>query len=88
MMNSFVEAQNSLKRKSYPEARHSVEAWQSHAVRFSFKPEVMKSPGLKPVEAQNARLARLWPLSNVTFFREWPLCQKRTFPRSNSPKNC
>jgi hypothetical protein len=28
---------------------------QSHAVRFSFMPMVMKSPGLKPIEAQNAR---------------------------------
>src|SRR6202165_5700476 len=28
---------------------------QSHAVRFSFIPMVMKSPGLKPIEAQNAR---------------------------------
>jgi hypothetical protein len=70
MMNSFVEVQNSLKRMSCPGVRHSVKAWQSHAVGFSFKPEVMKSPGLKPIEAQNARLARLWPLSNVKFFRE------------------
>src|ERR1700676_2018352 len=28
---------------------------QSHAVRFSFMPMVMKSPGLKAIEAQNAR---------------------------------
>src|ERR1700731_3017082 len=28
---------------------------QSHAVRFSFIPVVMKSPGLKPIEVQNAR---------------------------------
>jgi hypothetical protein len=27
----------------------------------------MKSPGLKPIEAQNARLARLWPLSTSPF---------------------
>jgi hypothetical protein len=28
---------------------------QSHAARFSFMPVVLKSPGLKPIEAQNAR---------------------------------
>src|SRR3981189_1999091 len=28
---------------------------QSHAVRFSFTPVVMRSPGLKPIGAQNAR---------------------------------
>ena len=28
---------------------------QNHAVRFSFIPVVIKSPGLKPIEAQNAR---------------------------------
>jgi hypothetical protein len=28
---------------------------QSHAVRISFIPMIMKSPGLKPIEAQNAR---------------------------------
>ena len=30
---------------------------QSHAVRFSFIPVVMKSLGLKPIEVQNARIS-------------------------------
>jgi hypothetical protein len=56
MMGSFVEAQNNLKRMSYRGMRHFVlKRRQSHAVRFSFMPMVMKSPGLKPIEAQNAR---------------------------------
>ena len=54
-MNSFVEAQNSLKRMSYAGCVTRFKTRQSHAVRFSFIPVVMKSPGLKPIEAQNAR---------------------------------
>src|SRR6266481_832397 len=54
MMDSFVEAQNNLKRMSYAGCA-TLKTWQSHAVRFSFVPMVMKSPGLKPIEAQNAR---------------------------------
>jgi hypothetical protein len=66
-MDSFVEAQNSLKRMSYRGMVTLFKARQSHAVRFSYIPVVMKSPGLKPIEAQNARLARLWPLSTSPF---------------------
>src|SRR5229473_8456451 len=54
MMDSFVEAQNNLKRMSYAGCA-TLKTWQSHAVRFLFMPMVMKSPGLKPIEAQNAR---------------------------------
>jgi len=53
-MDSFVEAQNNLKRMSYAGCA-TLKTWQSHAVRFSFMPMVMKSPGLKPIEAKNAR---------------------------------
>jgi hypothetical protein len=49
-MDSFVEAQNNLKRMSYAGCA-TLKTWQSHAVRFSFMPMVMKSPGLKPIEA-------------------------------------
>jgi hypothetical protein len=54
MMDSFVEAQNSLKRMGDGGVT-LFKTRQSHAVRFSFIPVVMKSPGLKPIEAQNAR---------------------------------
>jgi len=54
-MDSFVEAQNNLKRMSYAECVTLFKTRQSHAARFSFMPMVMKSPGLKPIEAQNAR---------------------------------
>jgi hypothetical protein len=50
-----MEAQNSLKRVSYRGCVTLFRTWQSHAVRFSFRTMVMKSPGLKPIEAQNAR---------------------------------
>jgi hypothetical protein len=50
-----VEAQNNLKRTSYAGCVTLLKTRQSHAVRFSFMPMVMKSPGLKPIEAQNAR---------------------------------
>jgi hypothetical protein len=49
-MDSFVEAQNSLKRMSDGGVT-LFKTQQSHAVRFSFIPAVMKSPGLKPIEA-------------------------------------
>jgi hypothetical protein len=55
MMDSFVEAQNNLKRISYAGCVTLFKTRQSHAARFSFMPMVMKSPGLKPIEAQNAR---------------------------------
>jgi hypothetical protein len=55
MMDSFVEAQNNLKPMSYAERVTLFKAQQSHAARFSFMPMVMKSPGLKPIETQNAR---------------------------------
>jgi hypothetical protein len=55
MVDSFVEAQNSLKRMSYAGCVTLSKTRQSHAVRFSFMAMVMKSPGLKPIEAQNAR---------------------------------
>ena len=49
-----MEAQNNLKRMSYAGCVILFKTRQSHAVRFSM-PMVMKSPGLKPIEAQNAR---------------------------------
>jgi hypothetical protein len=55
MMDSFVEAQNSLKRKRVTGSVTLFKARQSRAVRFSFIPIFLKSPGLKPIEAQNAR---------------------------------
>ena len=54
-----MEAQNSLKRMSDGGCVTLFKAQQSHAVRFSFMPMVMKSPGLKPIDAQNARAPRL-----------------------------
>src|ERR1700693_5092343 len=51
----LVEAQNNLKRRSNVECVTLFKTRQSHAARFSFMPMVMKSPGLKPIEAQNAR---------------------------------
>jgi hypothetical protein len=57
MMDSFVEAQNRLKRISYRGAVALFKMRQSHAVRFSFIPAVMKSLGLKPIEVQNARIS-------------------------------
>jgi len=59
MLGSFVEAQNNSKRMSYAECVTLFETRQSHATRFSFMPVVMKSPGLKPIEAQNARKSPL-----------------------------
>jgi hypothetical protein len=47
MMDSFVEAQNSLKRMSYAGCVILFKTRQSHAVRFSFMPMVVKSPRLK-----------------------------------------
>jgi len=55
MMDSFEEAQNSLERISDGGCATLFETWQSHTVCFSFISVVMKSPGLKPIEAQNAR---------------------------------
>jgi hypothetical protein len=55
MMDSLAEAQNNLKRMSYGGCVTLFKTRQSHAARFSFMPVVMKSPGLKPIEAQNAR---------------------------------
>src|ERR1700738_704171 len=55
MMDSFVEAQNDLKRMSYAGCVTLFKTRQSYAARLSFMPMVMKSPGLKPIEAQNAR---------------------------------
>jgi len=55
MMDSFVEAQNNLMRMSYAECVTLFKTQQGHAARFPFMPVVMKSPGLKPIEAQNAR---------------------------------
>jgi len=54
-MDSFVEAQKNLKRMSYAGRVILFKTQQSHALRFSVMPMVMKSPGLKPIEAQNAR---------------------------------
>ena len=47
-------AQNSLKRMRYA-CVTLFTTRQSHVVRFSFTPMVMKLPGLKPIEAENAR---------------------------------
>src|SRR5665647_1628603 len=60
MMDSFVEAQNNLKRMSYAGCVTLFKTRQSHAARFSFMPMVMKLPGLKPIEAQNARSSSVW----------------------------
>ena len=46
---------NELKRMSYAGCVTLFKTRQSHAARFSFMPVVLKSPGLKPIEAQNAR---------------------------------
>jgi len=54
-MGSFVEAQNDLERLRYAGYVTRSKTRQSHAARFSFIPMVMKSAGLKPIEAQNAR---------------------------------
>ena len=54
-MDSFVEAQNSLERMSDGVSAILFETWQSHTVRFSVISVVMKSLGIKPIEAQNAR---------------------------------
>src|SRR5258705_13735202 len=59
-MDSFVEAQNNLKRMSYAGCVILFKTRQSHAVRFSFMLMVMKSTGLKPIEAQNARSSSAW----------------------------
>jgi hypothetical protein len=40
---------------SYAGRATLFKTWQSHGVRFSFMPMVMKSPGLKPIKVQNAR---------------------------------
>jgi len=58
MMDSFVEAQNSLERMSDGGCATLFETWQSHTVRFSFISVLMKSLGLKAIEAQNARRRR------------------------------
>jgi hypothetical protein len=42
---------------SYRGAVTQFKTRQSHAVRFSFIPVVMKSLGLKPIEVQNARIS-------------------------------
>jgi hypothetical protein len=44
---------------SYAECVTLFRTRQSHAVRFSFMPMVMKLLGLKPIEAQNARSTKL-----------------------------
>src|SRR6478736_3520067 len=55
MVDPFVKAQNRLKPMSHSVCVTRSGTRQSHAVRFSFIPAVMKSPGLKPIEIQNAR---------------------------------
>src|ERR1700686_125551 len=44
---------------------------QSHAVRFSFIPVVMTSPGLKPMEVQNARRSSVCVPYLVTMCHVW-----------------
>ena len=64
-MDSFGEAQNSLERIS-----DGFETWQSHTVRFSFMSVVMKSLGLKPIEAPDARPSS----ARVSCLRpQWPV---------------
>jgi hypothetical protein len=72
MMDSFVEAQNNLKRMSDGGCVTLFKTWQSHAVRLSFMPMVMRSPGLKRIEAQNARSssARVPYLASGTAVRQ------------------
>jgi hypothetical protein len=82
MMDSFVEAQNNLKRMSYAKCVTLFETRQSHAARFSFMPMVMKSPGLKPIEAQNARSSsarvlylastHLRTIAQISASHQWP----------------
>jgi hypothetical protein len=83
-MDSFVEAQNRLKRMSDRGAVTLFKTRQSHAVRFSFIPVVMKSLGLKPIEVQNAR-------SSSACFLTWLPCQKwsvaSTFPESQTAQS-
>jgi hypothetical protein len=47
--------------------RHSVQTRQSDATRFSFMPVVMKSPGLKPIEAKNARTSSAYAAFSKIF---------------------
>jgi hypothetical protein len=46
-MDSFVEAQNNLKRMSYGGSVTLFKTWQSRAVRFSFMPMGHEVTGLK-----------------------------------------
>src|ERR1700751_2747508 len=71
MMDSFVEAQNNLKRLSYRGCVTLFKTRQSHAVRFSFISMVMKSPGLKPIEAQNARNSSACVPYLATMCQKW-----------------
>ena len=66
-MGSFVEAQNNPKRMSYAECVTLFKTRQSHAARFSFMPVVMKSPGLKPIEAKNARTSSAYAAFSKIF---------------------
>ena len=73
-MDSFVEAQNSLKRMSDGGCVTLFKAQQSHAVRFSFIPVVHEVTGLKTYRGPK----RKEQLGCVILI--WPLCaQQRTF---------
>src|ERR1700733_6719490 len=71
MMDSFVEAQNSLERMS-DGGGTLFKTRQSHAVCFSIISVVMKSPGLKPIGAQNARRSSAWVPYLATMRHERP----------------
>jgi len=80
-MDSFVEAQNNLKRTSYAGCVTLFKTRQSHAARFSFMPMVMKSPGLKPIEAQNARSSSACVPYLASIYLRFPLIE----PSPKSP---
>src|SRR6516225_1887052 len=93
MMDSFVEAQNNLKRMCYAGFVTLFRTRQSHAVRFSFMPIIMRSPGLKPIEAENARSASLGfyvpgavvgAETRPRAFGETPLSGQQIDPHGNS----
>jgi hypothetical protein len=72
-MDSFVEAQNNLKHERYAGCVTVFKTRRSHAVRFSFIPVVTKSPGLKPIEVQNARSSSACVPYLATMRQEPPL---------------
>ena len=90
-MDSFREDQNNLRRANCAGCVTLFKTRQSHAVRFSFMPMVMKSPGLKPIEAQNARSSRgvlvdRLPVARGSRSRRWR-CHERLTHGNGSAGN-